>query len=306
MDVTKAGDPSFAEASFGWLLTNWCNYSCSYCSSKGWLVDRADRSKYRAALMVPFRLKNIDIDFTVDLAGGEPTIHPYLNRIVRSLVDIDRCKKVVINTNLSRSIRYYTNLIKHEKVLVVASYHAEYDNQAFREKCLALRGDGLRVHINISDDAAHWQNTLDIINFCIDSGIAYGLNSLYSTQYKTIRYSPECYDTFKDLDVPTKGRYDYTFADGTTDQMTSFEIRQRGLHKFAGYRCRTMKYQIDFDGTFRKECNNERLHTMFPKRKDIDIPIVCARQQGCDCDVMLRYYKEIPARSHTLNTNDRT
>jgi organic radical activating enzyme len=292
--ITNAGDKSFNEISFGWLLTNWCNYDCSYCSSKGWLVDRIDRSKYRAALMVPFRLKSLDVDFTIDLAGGEPTTHPYLNQITKSLSEINHCKRIVINTNLSRSMRYYKNLYKHTKVLVAASYHSEYDSQEFRNKCLELKGDNFIVHININDDAAHWDKTLDLITFCKDNNIAYAFNSLNSTEYRTIKYTPECLNTFNGLNSTAKGSYRYQFADGTEKQLTSFEIKQQNMHKFVNYRCNTLKYQIGFDGQIRRECNNDKITAMFPKQKDLNKTITCTRTQGCDCDVMLNYYKELP------------
>jgi len=292
--IVSAGSKDFEEVSFGWLLTDWCNYDCSYCSSKGWLVDKFDRSKYRTALIVPFRLKNIDVNFTIDLAGGEPTVHPYLNEILKSLADINACKRIVVNTNLSRSLRYFKNLYKHDKIMISASYHVEHDNEDFVKKCLELKNDNFVVHINIIDNPIHWPAILKLIETCRANDINYAFNSLHSTEYKEINYTPECFEMFNDLNTTIKDRYYYAYEDGTTEHLSSFEIKQKSLHKFLGYKCTTLKYQIQFDGRIVRECNREPVTAMFPKRKDFFKTITCPQAQGCDCDVMLNYYKELP------------
>lgn len=294
LPIVTAGTKDFNQISFGWLLTDWCNYDCSYCSSKGWLVDKFDRNKYRTALIVPFRLKNIDVDFTIDLAGGEPTVHPYLNQILKSLADIDACKSIVINTNLSRSLRYFKNLYKHDKIMISASYHVEHDNEDFVKKCIELKGDSFVVHINVVDEPEHWPTILKLIKVCKEHDINYAFNSLHSTDFKEINYTTECFETFNELNSQTKSRYRYEFEDGTVQLLSSFEVKQKNLHKFLGYKCTTLKYLIQFDGLIRRECNRETITAMFPKRKDFFKTITCPRTQGCDCDVMLNYYKESP------------
>jgi organic radical activating enzyme len=289
--VVQAGYKDYDSVSFGWLITDWCNYDCSYCSSKGFLVDKFDRTKYRTGLMVPFKLKNIDVDFTIELAGGEPTVHPYLARILKDLIKIERCKRIVINTNLSRSLRYYQTLID-DKVLISASYHAEHHNDSFIEKCIALKDSNFICHINLIDDKAYWNNIKALVATCNENDIDYAFNNLHSTEYKDINYTDEFYETFKSLNSNLKSSYPFTFDDGTTEYLTPFEVNQRGLQRLSGYKCTALKYLITFDGNIIRECDREKI-SMFPKRKELFKTITCPRPQGCDCHEMLNYYKEL-------------
>jgi organic radical activating enzyme len=292
-DVTSAGYKNYDSISFGWLITDWCNYKCSYCSSKGFLVEKFNREKYRTGLLVPFKLKKLDVDFKIDLAGGEPTVHPYLNKILKDLVQIDRCKSIVINTNLSRSLRYYKGLVNDNKIVISASYHAEHHNDEFIEKCIALKNRNIICHINLIDKKEYWENIKTLIAQCKENNIQYGFNNLHSTDFRDIEYTDEFYNTFGPLNSTLKDLYPFTFNDGTTEMLNPFEVNQRGLQKLYGYNCTTLKYLIGFDGTITRECNKDMI-SMFPSRKELFKTIRCPRIDGCDCNVMLNYYKELP------------
>ena len=292
--VISAGNREYDILFFSWLLTNWCNYKCSYCYSEGSLVEKFSKMDYRDSKhkLVLTRLRALAADFKVDFGGGETTIHPYLDNILYELINMERCKSVLINTNLSRSLRYFQKLPKHDKVILSASYHAEHHNEQFIEKCIALKDNNFYCHINLSDRPEHWQNTLDLINTVKHHGVNYGFNVLYSTPFRTINYTPEFYDTFRDLDGASQMTYQYTFSDGTTEDLSSMEIYERNLHKLTGYKCTPLNYVIDFEGTINRTCNSERM-PMFLKREHTHKTIICP-QKECNCDILFNYYKEKP------------
>ena len=126
MKVVQAGDPNNKVIQFEWFLTNWCNFKCSYCSEATNMVESFSKStsagKYKLVLV---RLKKLEHPFTVELIGGEPTLHPNISNILKELGSIDNCKRIQIATNLSRSVSFYKQ-IAHPKVSLIASYHPEH------------------------------------------------------------------------------------------------------------------------------------------------------------------------------------
>lgn len=291
-DVISAGYSNHDIVNFGWMITDWCNYNCSYCCSKGFLVDKFDRKQYRKGLIVPFQLRNIDVDFVIDLAGGEPTVHPYLNRILEDLVGNDKCLRVNINTNLSRSLKYFHNIFDHYKITISASYHAEHHSEQFIEKCIALKDKSFICHINLIDDSKYWPNILKLINICKSNNVRYAFNHLYDTKFRTIKYNKKFYNTFKQINN-TDRLYPIHLSNDKTKYMTQLDIFKKKLHLFKGYKCTSLNYIINFDGSIVRECTTDNI-SKFPKKKELMTPVICPRERGCDCDVMLNYYKEIP------------
>lgn len=290
--VAEAGDRQYDIVSFGWLATNWCNYNCTYCYSKGSLNDKFSKKDYRSSNhnLVLTRLARFESDFIVDFGGGETATHPYLNEILERLAGMERCKQVMVHTNLSRSLRYYNGLFKHPKIAVSASYHPEYHSEEFINKCIALRENNFTCHVILSDEPKHWPDTLEMIAIAQRYNIKRGCNYLYSTAYKTINYTQEFYDTFGDIEWPIDKKYYYKFDDGTESMLSASQVYARGLNRLTGYKCAALDYIIGFDGSISRTCNGEQMPIIL-RREQTHKPIVCP-QKECNCDVMFNYFKE--------------
>lgn len=304
MKVIRAGNPNYNTFLFTWMLTNWCNYSCTYCCEKGNMVDKWAKedsiSSYKLTLT---KLKRFDKEFFVELYGGEPTLHPNLTEILHELKAINNCKMVQITTNLSRPLAYFDqlNLPELDGLGIMASFHPEHFDDAFITKARAIHNMQhlhFRVTVNLSPDAVHWPMTLDLIKELDANGIEYGLHFLNDTDFWKANYTEEFFKLFSPLQKNLfAGKqvqiHNYEFEDGTVEQLTDLEIYERKLHHLTGYTCTPRFYEIAFDGSVKNTCTRKSYNVPMFNATRIEETVSCPRE-CCGCEMMFNAYKEAP------------
>lgn len=135
-----------------WRLTEWCNYSCSYClrmnkdkphkGEREGMVHRdrfADENMAIACAPEINRIINeVAVPTKINLIGGEVTFFD-LKKII-SLIDSKYLKRVNITTNFSNSLEYYVDFAKYlhsrgVSLSISISFHDEYtDIEKFAKK----------------------------------------------------------------------------------------------------------------------------------------------------------------------------
>lgn len=292
MNVISAGHKDFDCLFFSWFVTNWCNYDCSYCCNKTVLSPTFAKKHLKSNhKLVLARLAKLESQFIVDIEGGEPTLHPHIHEIVTELCNIPNCKSVRLNTNLSRSLRFYETLPQHDKLLLSASYHSEHHNEAFIEKCSVLKTRNFQVNVSLNDKPEFWPSILQLIESMDQLDVSYHIDLLYSTPFRTVNYGSEIYNQFADRCKASSGNeYRFELPNGEIRMLSTVEIRELGLHKMTGVTCTPLNYVIGFDGTITNSCTALR-QPMIMKRSHTHVPIVCGRPE-CNCDSMYDYYKE--------------
>ena len=84
-----------------WELAEACNYRCSYCFNK----DKGYKNVFCTLEEAEAAVKHLAManrpSYQISLAGGEPTLHPYLSEIITLLSDHlgNRLEKITIITN---------------------------------------------------------------------------------------------------------------------------------------------------------------------------------------------------------------
>jgi hypothetical protein len=295
IEVVSAGNPDYKNTRvyFTWFLVNWCNYSCSYCCADGAMVESYDKdtsnAKYKLTIV---RLKQVKTDFEIYMFGGEPTLHPHFNEILKELSEIPHCKAIEIDTNLSRSLSFFENLYKSDKVSISASYHPEYFSQAYVDKCIALKDNSFDAHINLTDNPDDWPEVLSLVETLKANGVKYGFNLLYSAKGREINYDEKFYETWKPhFDGVDDGEYLLNFSDGSSESLPAIDIYGRGLDNFNGYNCVALMYNIDIDGNISNICTGEKL-PLIVNPEDTHKFSKCPLT-SCNCEVMFNFYKEI-------------
>lgn len=242
-----------------WHVTDWCNYNCSYCHAANTLTNNfrveAHSTEYK---MVLARLKLLDKPFEVCLVGGEPTLHPNIHEILTELTSMTNMHRVWFFTNLSRSIKFLKSIteINNEKLTMYASYHPEYHNDKFIEKCLELK---CSVHISLVSDEQYWPRTIELIEILKNHNIEYKLNLLEPTSSWIPDYNDKFKETFKPYIDMTEDVLDMTieYQDGTVKQCSDLSLEVEGLDNFKGYRCTPESFQVRLDGSFTNVCTNK-------------------------------------------------
>ena len=123
------------------------------------------------------------LPFSVEILGGEPTLHPDIIDIVDKLCVIDNCVQVDLITNLAKPLSFYLKFDKqsNEKLAIEASYHPEYSGEQYIQKVIELnKCEWIAVcpNINLPDEKEHWEKTKSLIDRFIDNDVNIGLNFL--------------------------------------------------------------------------------------------------------------------------------
>ena len=227
--ILTAGDKNLNVVHFCWPIVDWCNYSCSYCCAADKMVDKFDKntspSKHKLVLA---QLKKMKSPFTMEIVGGEPTLHPHLVEIVKELDKMEYCKVIEIITNLSKPLKYFErfNVPDLVKTNIIASYHPEYHNEKFMKKVIAMSNwTNLEVSVDISipDDITQWDMVDRVIEELLTNKIECCFNFLYATRTWTPNYPDAVYKRFLE---PFKDQteIEYKFGDGTTRMVREEEI----------------------------------------------------------------------------------
>lgn len=208
-DITAAGNTNYKLLTFSWDIIDVCNYNCSYCSAKSFNKHTFKKIKDKKVIwqnvVKTLSLKKIKTPFTVELLGGEPTLHPDIYEIVKQLCSIKNCIQVEITTNLSKSVDFFKQFDKQEtnKVDIIASYHPEYFTSKFVDKIIELdkcKHLTITPLINLFHEKKYWQPTLDLTNTFKKYKINFAGNLLH--QFEGNDFIPEYTQEFWDIFEP--------------------------------------------------------------------------------------------------------
>lgn len=282
-------------AMFNWNITNGCNYKCSYCaspivSSNYWFCDN-----YK---LVVARLKTLDQPFRICVAGGEPSLHKKLFEITQLLSECNQLNELIINTNLSRSVEYYSqfNRSTFPKLSLLASYHPEYNvrdhNKKYLAKCKAIHDADVNFMavIMVSDKREHWQQTYDCLQWLHDNGVNYHMTLINPTPTYKPSYDADVHEYFKKFFDTQIEVCEVKYNDGTIASAKLADIQLNNHDKFHGFNCKSKIFRIESDGmTIVHECTGKRLPFVLNSSR-IDETIVCPLQQ-CQEDIRLYFDK---------------
>lgn len=141
-----------------WRILNACNYECSYCSENKsdsncvYVRDRIMRMAWRI-IEEPGRR------YFISLAGGEPTLHPFLPDIINYFFKSGRDVGLALHTNGSRELDYYTTLLEaapKNSFILELSVHPSYTNIERILMLIALTAQkGQYAHITLFSDISN-------------------------------------------------------------------------------------------------------------------------------------------------------
>jgi len=187
-NIVSAGDPDYNTVMFSWELIDMCQYNCSYCSAINFNVNKfKDQPHLKTAWKVFIRalsLKSMKASFTVEILGGEPTLHPDILNIVDKLCSNEKCLKVELITNLAKPLSFYQkfNKLGNNRLVIQPSYHPEYCDDKYIEKVIEInKWDHVCIlpHINLSDDSRWWQKTRKVLDKFKTHDIDFHINLLF-------------------------------------------------------------------------------------------------------------------------------
>jgi len=308
-EIISAGIPEDEQSkyninpTFDWSVIDKCNYMCKYCSA-GYgnkltrPVSKLGRVgyNYMAWLPVISKLRLIkNTKWNMSIVGGEPTLHPELNNILKKLNDIKYCAELCLLTNLSKDVNYFEQLttgMDINRFWLNPSIHFQYYNVENLNKIIQLNKSAqVEPQIMLSDNIEHWDNMERFFNSCIDNDITYQAIYIEPSHGYVSKYTDSFYTRFnKYIDRSSNMKHEpirVVTKSGKVKWVDCTAIQEHEIKKFKGWNCTTKTWLIKETGDIVNSCTGE---PMSLTGKNIACRAICPKET-CMCVEWWQYDK---------------
>lgn len=289
-----------------WDVSTQCSLKCSYCYARKNYGDDWDKlDSWPRQRMVLHTLSRAKLPLFLGLLGGEPTDHPRYYEL------LEECHKVIskhpdgrlyITTNGLQPTEFFENHPVYPNTYFLVSFHPEYelkyglDYKLLLDNIRAIKALGYRIKVNVMlhEKKILWAKTHRFVDALEEMGnIEIHPHFVYEdgNVHTLTQYSQEFYDEFKRFrDYPGY----LVFGDKTYNDYNLFA---EDIAHFKGWSCWNNNYEINFNGRVNQFCFNEfndlTKDLSFFERIEHVGPRICPHS-GCNCDGLLKIYKESP------------
>ena len=308
--MLKAGNHKEDICTITWLLTNVCNFSCSYCPDDLHSNTSKFPSSYSSALKF---IKKIADEKNkkggkvhLDLTGGEVTLWPLLIEFLGEIKSLSNISIEVI-TNGSRSQSFWKKFCKigsPENISLLFSYHPAFCDPNLFYRNLEIVGRKYNVLAVFMLVPEYFHKTKNLFkkvseNLPIDCTVKLARDKFHDTQFiegyneemlqfgrnPMKKYNRNRFAFKKERDWPLKA-----YIDDRNVQWKNVVKDKR--HRFKGWKCLagSRRFFINFDGDIyscsRFVGRNERpfcLGNIYQEQYEVmNKPIICP-QDYCPC-----------------------
>lgn len=161
-----------------WNIGKRCNYDCVYCPDK--LHDLTSPHRTLDNLITiadKIELNSPKEKVRIWFTGGEPTVNPAFMDLCKHLK-----KKngwiVGLNTNGSRTVDYFKELINEIDVIQFSSHFEYLELEEFANKLLETQKECNKfehkhISLNLMMEPEHWNTAVSLVKFCEENSIIY-------------------------------------------------------------------------------------------------------------------------------------
>ena len=295
-----------------WVISNVCNYSCSYCDPMLYGGGSGWPDLERSLEFWSYIHNEVNSNSKMlTLSGGEPTMWPHLSKFFNRL---DPSYKKAIVTNGSRTLRWWKKFIENTEMEQIAiSCHLEFCDVEHIKKVVEIIGPYCRVTVLVMLEENHIEQGRKFAESFVDSDLYCkvvikpvtrrhdGINDAQSYT-EEIREWMRTFDYNKTAPI-MKTRPRTTAVNIIIDGVEypvfhMFDMIANNQHKFRGWRCYTGTHRLVVwhDGNvYGAQCStakNNKLGNVANGKLDKKIePMICATD-FCSCVPDIRIPKE--------------
>ncbi len=274
------------------LLTSKCQLNCFYCCAKespdyyNVLKDKDGKYNSLNKEQVDLILRSIsktNFDVTLNLLGGEPTLSPYLNYIIKESEALSNVKSIELGTN---GITDLSKIDFRDKLRVLFTYHPSEMNSKLELKFLKnleicrKKNAEFLVNIMIPRDKKYKEK---IQRFISKLKILNIRNIAPSYPYQDISNMNE---SFLEIDNIIKP---YIL---NSKRYSLFDVFKQKLNRFKGWKCENTSYIIGINGDI-QQCSNRVLGNIYNDEdffEKINPTCICPYEK-CNYEGFLRSLK---------------
>jgi organic radical activating enzyme len=259
---------------FSWEIIGKCNFNCAYCYNK----DFNKTNQIANIKPVLARLKTMSVPFTIEILGGEPTLHKEILNVLETLNKMEMCTQIFLISNMTAPVELYNNASLLEKVQLGFSYHTEFKGD-FLEKYKHIKTSN--KHISLVIPLTEKELNFNLKYFkSVQDDLYY--NKLASTPTYTANYE----HTFDNL--VNEQKYPCVI-DGKETELSVSETYKLNDGNFKDYNCIAKSYTIEVNGKIRSDCESGSLPFSL-RTVDFEKSVVCKHTE-CICTDTFKYLK---------------
>ena len=201
--MTCTNKPDCLPPAINWHFWPWCNYGCEFCFATFNDIPRADRLQEEDAVRVPRLLAEEGAE-KITFVGGEPTLCPFLGKLLMAAKDAELTTCIVSNgTGISEEfLDEWNHLIDWVGLSIDAS----------NDQIHSRIGRGLKRDLN-AGHSHHLEQAKQVWESCRNRGIRMKLNTVVCKENLhddmtglVLELRPERWKVFEVL--PVKGQND--------------------------------------------------------------------------------------------------
>ena len=251
-----------------WIINNICPNACSYCPSslhtgQNHHYDWENARRFFQILFEKYPRVHCSI------AGGEPSVSPFLPELVK--IFYDNNSTVGMTSNAAKTVAYWKDIAPY-LTYVCFSWHPEFVDDKFLEKAQAV-AEHTPVTIRVMMHPAHWDKCVEAYYKFVDTpGVEVEnvrvLNWGSDTDQSASSYTPEQLawfdnnprqDKMNTSEVYSKKLNpgigaDFQLDTGEFERKHTVDYINRGMTNFKGYKCEIglKSLFISWDGKIRR------------------------------------------------------
>lgn len=285
---------------FHWEVIDKCQYKCTYCYATDFNKNESfDNGLYHNSYkLVLHRLQNFNFDFEVDLLGGEPTLHPDLIEIIRTLEATDHCKRINLYTNFTKGVEYYKQLdTEDSKLTICVSYHTEYHKRIINKLMTMhtnIQHASLFVEVNLYPKEEYFAQLRDVINTLKQNDVTFGVNTVRPNEFWDGIEDEGFIETFgeymKDLQTNPLARPVIHITTTGPELLKESYIMRNNIN-YEGFKCEALMYSIKINGDIENMCSRKKI-PITSTGEEFAGKVICPFDTTCPCPDML-YYKKV-------------
>lgn len=297
-----------------WILSNVCNYKCTYCSpdSNGGDQYWPDIEQCEEAVrQITSQSQHDHRMYT--MLGGEPTLWRDFDRLAQSIKQIDPHSVINVLTNASRTIRWW-NKTKPYIDKVSISYHHESTDPAHIVKVVEEIQHDCQTNIQVLMDINqfercedHWQYLkthttvpIQIKKLQVEFGGKEWMPYTQAQRESMLRMHNETKDRPTTKRNKTSLGINVHYDNGDVRREGCHDLIQAGLNKFEGWHCNIGRdlvvIKANGDVVPANACNQQvimgNIKTAPEQLRLLTDSVVCAyRECTCGSDIEISKYK---------------
>lgn len=259
-----------------YMVGNYCNYKCWYCSPYAnggdtrWHHDYdelIDNFKY----LLDFYVKHGRNKFEINILGGEPSIWPDVARFARDMKK-EYNAKITMTTNGSRTLRWWDeNASAFDKILFSYHHKEVKDINQYIEVLDLVYSKGIPINALVLIDPTIYDDCVDAIELMKQrSKYSWFICAMevHPPQYteeqkgiflKNVKRMPPMWRIFKDeYENILKGKTTVIYDDGSKEKVERNFFSLNNLNNFQGWTCNIgiENINIQKDGKISGSCGN--------------------------------------------------